>query len=126
MSVVYDAGMLIALERNDRRAWLKHNLRLRLKDRPITTAPVVAQVSRSARQASLHRALTGCLVIGFESSDAAPTGELLASTGTHDVVDAHLVLVAARDSSTILTSDARDLTRLSDHVGNVSIESVIA
>lgn len=126
MSVVYDAGMLIALERNDRRAWLKHNLRLALNDRPRTTAPVVAQVSRSTRQVSLHRALNGCTVVPFQASDSDPTGALLAATGTRDVVDAHLVLVASRDSSTIFTSDLHDLSVLAEHVPNVAVLPVVA
>ncbi|MEA2501904.1 MAG: hypothetical protein QOD01_2015, partial [Actinomycetota bacterium] len=47
MSVVYDAGVLVAADRNDRTVWADHRARLELGTVPLTTAPVVAQVSRS-------------------------------------------------------------------------------
>lgn len=113
MSVVYDAAVLIAAERDDRRVWGRHRVRLEEGVLPLTTAPVVAQASRSARQARLRRFLDGCEVVAFGPESAHPVGELLAKAGTSDVVDAHLVLVAAATGSTVLTSDRDDLLRLS-------------
>jgi hypothetical protein len=43
---VYDAGVLVAAERNDRQAWADHRARPELGVVPTTTAPAVAQVSR--------------------------------------------------------------------------------
>lgn len=63
MSVVYDAGVLVAADRGDRDVWADHRVRLELGTAPVTTAPVVAQVSRSPRQAQLRRFLlwaAGC------------------------------------------------------------------
>ena len=57
---LYDAGVLVAADRNDRRAWADHRARLEAGLVPQTTAPVVAQVSRSSRQAPLRRFLQGC------------------------------------------------------------------
>jgi hypothetical protein len=116
MSVVYDAGMLVAAERNDRQVWADHRARLESGVVPTTTAPVVAQVSRSPRQVQLRRFLRGCHVEPFERDQAHQVGALLAAAGTADVVDAHVVLTAAASSATIWTSDLSDLPRLADQL----------
>ncbi|MHB8313308.1 MAG: hypothetical protein ACYDD0_08425 [Candidatus Dormibacteria bacterium] len=79
----------------------------------MTTAPVVAQVSRSDRQAQLRRLLRGCDVVSFAPSQTHEVGALLAAAGSSDVVDAHLVLVAGAAGATVLTSDVADLFSLS-------------
>jgi len=112
VNVVYDAGMLVAADRNDRRAWADHRVRLELGVVPVTTAPVVAQVSRSAGQVQLRRFLRGCHVAPFETDQAHDVGALLGQAGTSDVVDAHLVITAAGSASTIWTADPKDLRRL--------------
>ncbi len=112
MSLIYDAGVLIAADRNDRRVWADHRVRLELGMTPSTTAPVIAQVSRSARQAQLRRFLRGCEVIPFLQEHAHPVGGLLAKAKTSDVVDAHIAIVAALTASKILTSDPNDLQHL--------------
>lgn len=116
MSVVYDAGALIAAERNDRRVWADHRVRLELGVVPRTTAPVVAQVIRTSQQAQLHRFLRGCEVEAFVAAESHEVGSLLARAGTADVIDAHLVITAARHSATVLTSDLKDLHHLTDHL----------
>ncbi len=113
MSVVYDAGTLVAADRNERRVWADHRARLELGVVPITTAPVVAQVSRSARQVQLRRFLRGCQVEPFAREQAHEVGALLGQAHGTDVVDAHVVFIAAaRNDSTIWTSDPADLRRL--------------
>jgi hypothetical protein len=112
LSVVYDAGVFVAAERNEREVWADHRARLEVGLVPRTTAPVVAQVSRSPRQAQLHRMLRGCDVVPFATEDAHEVGLLLGTAGTADVVDAHLTIIAARRSATILSSDVDDLRRL--------------
>ena len=113
MSVVYDAGLLVAAERNDRVVWADHRARLEAGVVPLTTAPVVAQVSRSPRQAPLRRLLRGCEVVGFQASEAHEVGTLLERAGTSDVVDAHVVVTAARYRAMAITGDVGDLRRLS-------------
>jgi predicted nucleic acid-binding protein len=113
MSVVYDSGLLIGAERNDRHVWADHRARLELGFVPVTTAPVVAQVSRSPRQVQLRRFLRGCEIVGFNTDEAHQVGELLARAGTFDVIDAHVALTASRRGALVLTSDERDLRRLS-------------
>lgn len=112
MSVVYDAGVLIAADRNDRAIWAQHRLRLEAGVIPATSAPAAAQASRSPRQVQLRRFLRGCDLVGFIPERAHEVGELLGRAGSSDVVDAHLVIVAARSGSTLLTSDKDDIERL--------------
>lgn len=116
MSIVYDAGVLVAAERDDRSVWADHRIRLEIGAVPTTTAPVVAQVSRSARQVQLRRFLRGCDVVAFSRQEADEVGALLGKAAASDVVDAHVVVIAARTGSPVLTSDADDLRRLSSHL----------
>jgi predicted nucleic acid-binding protein len=113
MSIVYDAGLLVAADRNDRNVWADHRARLEVGVVPVTTAPVVAQVSRSPRQVQLRRFLRGCDIVGFIPQEAHEVGGLLAQAKTSDVVGAHVVLTAGRSRSTVLTSDEEDLQQLS-------------
>lgn len=89
-----------------------HRARLELGIAPVTTAPVVAQVSRSDRQAQLRQFLRGCDVVCFAPSQTDEVGALLAAAGTANVVDAHLVLVAGASQATVLTADVADLLAL--------------
>ena len=110
--VVYDAAVLVAADRNERRAWAEHKARLEMGYVPLVPAPVVAQVSRSPRQAQLRRFLTGCEVVPLDETGAHEAGRLLGLTGTTDVVDAAVVVVAVRNRAVILTGDKEDMERL--------------
>jgi predicted nucleic acid-binding protein len=116
VSVLYDAGVLIAAERNDREVWAEHRARLELDVLPRSTAPVLAQVSRSRRQVQLRRFLRGCEIQGFSLGEAHEVGALLGRAQKSDVVDAHLAIVASRSSSTVLTTDPDDLQALSEQL----------
>src|SRR5579863_1192749 len=111
-AIVYDAAVLVAADRNERRAWAEHKARLEFGIIPLVPAPVVAQVSRSSQQAQLRRFLTGCAVVPLGESDAHEAGRLLGLTGTADVVDAVVVTTALRRKAMVLTSDPGDLERL--------------
>lgn len=111
-AVVYDAAVLVAADRNERRAGAEHKVRLELGLVPLVPAPVVAQVSRSPQQAQLRRFLTGCAVVPLGESEAHEAGRLLGLTRTADVVDAVLVTTALRQKATILTGDPDDIERL--------------
>jgi predicted nucleic acid-binding protein len=112
MSVVYDAGALIAADRSDRQVWADHRARLEVGVAPVTTAPVVAQVSRSGRQAQLRRFLRGCEILPFASKEGHDIGALAGKSGSSDVVDVHVVAVAHRLGRRVLTSDQDDLGRI--------------
>ncbi len=105
--MILDAGFLISVDRGDRAAQEFLTAAL-VHETPLTTThPVVAQVWRDgARQARLARFLHSVVVVAFD--DGPEVGSLLARSGTSDVVDAHLVVVAARRSEAILTGDVHD------------------
>ncbi|MBI5281586.1 MAG: twitching motility protein PilT [Candidatus Solibacter usitatus] len=111
-AIVYDAAVLVAADRNERRAWAEHKARLEFGVVPFVPAPVVAQVSRSTQQAQLRRFLTGCVVVPLGETEAHEAGRLLGITKTSDVVDAVVVTTALRKRAIILTSDPDDLERL--------------
>ena len=109
---VYDAAVLVAADRSERRAWAEHKARLELGVLPLVPAPVVAQVSRSPQQAQLRRFLAGCVIEPFGEAEAHQAGRLLALTRTSDVVDAAVATVAIRNNAVILTGDPVDIGRL--------------
>ena len=115
--VVYDAGALVAAERNDRRLWADHRVRLEAGVVPVVPAPVVAQVSRSPRQAQLQRLLRGCEVLALDEPMAHAVGRLLGRAGTSDVVDATVVTLAITKQAQIVTSDRDDVSQLVDAAG---------
>ncbi|HKU38526.1 MAG TPA: hypothetical protein VJR89_10275, partial [Polyangiales bacterium] len=61
--VVYDTGVLIAADRNQRRTWAAHKVRLESGVVPLVPAPVVAQASRSPEQVQMRRLLRGCEIV---------------------------------------------------------------
>src|SRR5258705_2288398 len=95
-TVVYDAAVLVAADRNERRAWAEHKARLELGVVPLVPAPVVAQVSRPSQQAQLRRFLTGCVVVPLGETEAREAGRGVGMTKTSDVVDAVVVTTALR------------------------------
>ncbi len=110
--VVYDAGVLIAADRNNRRIWAEHRVRLEAGILPIVPAAVVAQVSRSDRQAQFRRLLRGCDVVSLDESAAHRVGAILAKSRTADVVDASVADAAIRSKADVLTTDESDIARL--------------
>jgi hypothetical protein len=109
--LILDAGFLISVDRGERAAQEFLTAAL-VHETPLTTThPVVAQVWRDGvRQARLARFLRSVVVVAFD--DGPEVGKLLARSGASDVVDAHLVVVAARRSEPILTGDMHDLESL--------------
>jgi predicted nucleic acid-binding protein len=122
--LIFDAGMLIALERGSRQQWARLRAAQREGIVPVIPAPVVTQVWRSARQANLGRALDACAVQPVDEDLAREAGELCASAGTSDTVDAIVVASAARRGSVIATSDLVDLARLAACTDDVELSPV--
>ncbi len=116
-TVVYDSGALIAAARSDRRFWAEHRARLERGLVTIVPTPALAQVSRSPRQAQLHRLLAGCEVVPLAEGTAHRAGALLAKSKTRDVVDAVVVALAVERQADIVTSDVDDLQSLVDASG---------
>ncbi len=122
--ITFDAGGLIALDRNDRRV-LSLLARAQERGMRITIpATALAQAMRHpARQARLSRlirqASTDLVPLG--GLDATAVGLILARTQTADIVDAHVVLCAERAGQAVVTSDADDLRRLAPGLTLVAV-----
>ena len=117
VALVLDTGALIALDRNDRRMWAM--LRVAADEHGIVQVPagVIAQAWRDGgRQALLSRALRHCDEVPLDGLSARAAGLLCGRTGSTDVIDASVAVVAAalarREDVTVLTSDTGDLSRL--------------
>lgn len=112
MSLVLDAGALIAIERRDR-VVIARLVAAHEESEPVrTSAAVVAQVWRNgSRQATLARVLAGTEEVPLHSEQAREIGRLLATRRSADVVDG-AVAVIAQPGDEVLTSDPKDLKAL--------------
>lgn len=113
MTLVLDAGGLMALERADREAVALVKRELLANRAPATHGGVVGQVWRggTGRQANLAQLLDGVEVAALDDRLGRLAGMLLGRARANDVIDAALVMIA-RDGDEILTSDAPDLRAL--------------
>ena len=108
MTLVLDAGALIALDRNERAMWIRLKALREAGELPVTHGGVVGQVWRGGpRQARLAAALAGTNVRALDDHLGRAAGELLAETRTSDVIDGALALVAV-DGDEIVTVDRDD------------------
>jgi hypothetical protein len=88
---------------------------------PVVPAPALAEVWRGKSSARLAQALHGCLVDPLDGSSAKLAGELCAKTKTDDIVDASIVVGAAKRRHAILTYDTADLKPLADAAGGLRL-----
>jgi len=110
--MTFDAGGLIALDRNDRRVLALVARAAECGMRITVPATALAQVIRSpARQARLSRFIRqpDTDLAALDRADATQVGLLLALTGATDIVDAHVVVCAQRARQRVVTSDPGDL-----------------
>lgn len=116
--MVLDAGAFVALERNDRAMWRRLKGALIDGEPPITHGGVVGQVWRggTGRQVLLARALQAVDGIALTVELGRQAGLLLTASGTSDVVDAAVVLLANHEDI-IITSDPGDIARLVETSG---------
>jgi predicted nucleic acid-binding protein len=115
---LYDAGALIAIDKNDRRMWARYQVAVDDGRDIRVPAVVVGQAWRdSRRQVRLGKFLAGCRVdpVGLETGKAA--GILCGRAETSDVVDATVVVIAAATGAVIWTSDPEDIKALADESG---------
>lgn len=122
--LTFDAGGLIALDRDDRRV-LALLARASERGMRITVpATALAQAIRSpARQARLCRLIRqpDTDLVPLDGPDATAVGLLLARSGTADVIDAHVVTCAQRAGQAVVTSDPADLRRLAPGLRLVTV-----
>ena len=108
MSLVLDAGALVALERDERAMWTRLKAARVARELPVTHGGVLGQVWRGGpRQARLAQALVGFDVRPLDADLGRSAGALLAASGASDVVDA-AVVVLANDGDDIITGDRDD------------------
>lgn len=113
MTLVLDAGALLALERGDRQTWGRIVVEKRAGHVAVTHGGVLAQVWRggSHRQALLARALRSIEVVPLGGDLGRAAGVLLGRSATSDAIDAAVVALA-RDGDRIQTSDPTDIQLL--------------
>ena len=122
--VTFDAGGLIALDRNDRRILTLISRATQLGVRITVPATALAQAIRKpARQARLSRFIRQANIdlVPLNGPDATRVGILLAQSNTADIVDAHVVICARRAGQSVVTSDPQDLKRLAPELYLITI-----
>ena len=116
--VTYDAGALIAAERNDRRMWALHAGLLGVDVAPVVPSPVLAEAWRGgARQASLSRLLALCEIEPMSEDQARRVGALTGKAGHDDIVDVTVVEAAARRGDAVVTSNQEHIRRIAAATG---------
>lgn len=113
--ITFDAGGLIALDRNDRQVVVLLARALERGGRITIPATALAQAVRNpARQARLRRLIrqSSTDLMALDGADVTAVGLLLARTAMADVVDAHVVVCAQRAGQGVVTSDPGDLSRI--------------
>ena len=118
MTLIFDAGALVALERGDRAMWLRLKSAHRAGEPPRTHGGVIGQTWRGkgSKQALLAKALDGLEVRALDEAAGRSAGALLAKAGGRDVIDAAVVLLA-QDDDQIFTSDLDDFEPLAAAAG---------
>lgn len=119
MGLVLDSGCLIAFDRGDRQVAAFVEASRRRRERVVTSSGCVAQAWRSGgpRQALLARLLRGVDEQAVDRHVSRAVGELCAGSGSSDVIDAHVALLAL-DGDVVLTSDADDIESLLQAAGS--------
>jgi hypothetical protein len=122
--ITFDAGGLIALDRNDRRVIVLLARASELGVRVIVPATALAQAVRNpSRQARLSRLIrqADTDLVPLDGLDATAVGLLLAKTATADIVDAHVVICARRTGQVVVTSDPGDIRKIGPELRLVGV-----
>ena len=115
--VTYDTGALIAAERDSRSVWRLHRRLIERGMQPTLPTVVLGQAWRGGPQARLSRLVCGCHVEPFTEQQARAAGAALAASGSSDLVDAAVVVIALTRGDMIVTSDPDDLRRIASALG---------
>ena len=122
--ITFDAGGLIALDRNDRRVIVILARAIERGMRITIPATALAQAIRNpARQVRLSRLMRqSCAdLIPLDGPNATAVGLMLARTATADIVDAHVVICAQRTGQPVITSDYDDLRRIAPDLPLIAV-----
>ncbi len=112
--VVYDAGALIAADKNQWSFLRRHDEFLRAGIRPLLPAPVLSQAwAPGNKHAVLHRVLNGCTVVPYTDEATREVARLCRKAGSTDVVDGFVAFTALRNGrAPVITSDVDDIRAL--------------
>ena len=113
--ITLDTGALIALDRGDKRMIALLGQALAQRRHLRIPAGVVGQAWRDGRiQVALARFLRTeeVEIVPLDDQVSRSCGELCGATGTSDVIDASVVILAREYEDVIVTSDPDDLRRL--------------
>jgi len=118
--ITFDTGVLVALER--RKAGALALLKACRMSRATITIPaaVVAEWWRGSHRALLE----GAVLESLTPELAQAAGELLASTGKSNAVDATVIASATRRGDIVATGDPEDLRELASLVRNVAVHPI--
>jgi len=122
--MTFDAGGLIALDRNDRRVIALLARAMELGLRVTVPATALAQAIRNpARQTRLSRLIRqdATDLVALDGPDSTAVGLLLAKTATADIVDAHVAICARRTGQVVVTSDPGDMRRLDPELRLIAV-----
>ncbi len=118
MSLILDAGALVAVERRDALTITLIKRELGARRAPRSHGGVIGQVWRAGgrRQARLAMLLPALDILPLDEALGRRAGVLLAKARKSDVIDAAVILLAV-DGDSILTSDPDDLEPLAFAAG---------
>ena len=111
MTLVLDAGALIAMERGDRDTAAVIEVARQERRAVVVPAGVVGQVWRGGGQVRVARLLNArdVQVEPLTDASARAAGVLCGQAGTADVIDASIVIITRRLGATVISSDRADL-----------------
>lgn len=110
--VVYDAGALVAAERDDQRIWSLHGRLLARGAVAFVPAPVLTEVWRGAAgQHRLGLLLSSCTIEDLDETRSRRAGVLLVRA-PHGVADASVVESALRRRAACISGDREHLQAL--------------
>jgi hypothetical protein len=113
LGLAYDAGALIAADRDDRRIWAIHARALQRGIRPIVPAGCIVEAWRGMRQPNLARLLEGCEIEALEEQRSKRAGTLRSGARSSvSAVDATVVETSLRRGTAVVTSDRTDIESL--------------
>lgn len=121
---VLDAGALVGIERRNPKIGALIKIASQHRIEMAVPSPVLAQVWRDgARQSLLSKALRNPIMTEapLNHSAAKRVGELLRATGSTDVVDAHVAILAEQLRAPVVTSDPDDLAKLNAEITLVRV-----
>ena len=121
--VTYDAGALVAAERNWREVWAVHRRALERGLRPTVPAGVLGQAWRGGPQAELSRLLKGCRIEELDEVRGRAAGQACGRAGTSGVIDGAVVVGALARGDLVVTADPKAIAKIADGL-DASVEIV--